>query len=1035
MKIDNPLVSVIVPTYNSAATLERCLESIEAQTYPNIEIIVVDNFSDDETYKIAAKTARVIQAGPERSAQINAGAREARGTYLYRVDGDMVLESTVIQACVETIQSQGLDAIAVPNRSQGEGFWQRVRTLERDTYLDDPLIVAARFWKRSVFEAVGGMDEGLFAWEDYDLHNRLLEAGYRFGRVTPVEFHLGEATNLWAYATQSFYYGPSVARYMLKHPGRGVKQLSPLRTSYLRHWRMLANQPMLTAGLFVLKLVQYMAAASGVAADFLGLLAVRGRLSHQALAGLVLVLISLWSLISALPNAGLDIGNTGSWLVIALGLVAWQLTSRKRAKQSGNALYSSLLGVSLAFSPLLLILVTRPTPGNIVAWEIWRDLILLMSAVSISWLFYLSEPMFSSFAERIFENKWIKRIVHAGLLIAVALFVTLISLTGLRLLSTFSLSPYDLAVVDQALWASWNGGLSGSLSTLLTSSIYERSIFAYDAAPALLLLLPAYSIGIGGPPLLLISQSLALGLGAIALFRLATHHVGRLPSVMIAAAYLLFFLTARMAVGRFYMLTWSIPLLLFALDAYHRERMFRYYLLLVLALACGVDVALVVVGWGLYLILVTRERAHGLIALVLGATWFSLVTMAFIPFFGGSLGDVFGLTLTLTDEPFIPWVIKRLISQDVGLYLWGLTMPTGFMPLLGAPLLLPALPRLLINLIGESPALTSLSGRFEIVILPFLFLAAVRGLDWLGIRCRQRDLASPQLAGSLLILLASVFTGLIKGPDLLAILKYQYSAQETIVLETGHHIINQINPQASVAAQSPFAIHLAHRNQLSILPRAQDPDFILFDVFHPNREPEPAAYHESLTRAFSNPLYGMRTSEFGYLLFERGLDPATKFEAIATDKLPEIQYVHRVVLDNTITYLGFDLLTTNVRAGERVYLTHYWQSLRWTPIPYLQFTAYPGDRRFEGIAFGLLPPNEWGPGDVVKHHQIISLPLLPDGDHYEIAVGLWFDEGEPTLLSPDQLLGKDVIRIATISTQNGYYKIHPIVSPDGEESP
>jgi uncharacterized membrane protein/GT2 family glycosyltransferase len=1035
MKSDNPLVSVIIPTYNSAATLERCLESLQAQTYPHIEVIVVDNFSEDGTYEIAVKMVSVIQAGPERSAQVNAGAREARGDFLYRIDGDMLLENNVIQACVEAIQSQDLDAIAVPNRSQGEGFWPRVRTLERDTYLDDPLIVAARFWKRTVFEAVGGMDEGLFAWEDYDLHNRLVEAGYRIGRVTALEFHLGEATNLWAYAAQSFYYAPSVARYLLKHPGRGVKQLSPLRTSYLRHWRMLAGQPMLTAGLVLLKLVQYTSAAFGVVAYSLGLVAGRGRLSHQALAGLVLVLISLWSLVSALPHAGLNIGSLGSWLVIGLGLIAWQLTSRKRAMNTGSALYSNLLGVSLAFSPLLLILVTRPTPGDIMAWEVWRDLILLMSAVSIGWLTYLSEPMMSGYLERIFENRWMQRVVHAGLMIAVAIFVTLISLTGLRLLSTFSLSPYDLAVVDQALWASWNGGLSGSLSTLLTSSIYERSIFAYDAAPALLFLLPAYVIGWGGPQLLLISQGLALGLGAIALYRLGTQHVDRLPALMIALAYLFFFLTARIAVGRFYMLVWSIPLLLFALDAYHRGHMFRYYLLMVLALACGLDVALVVVGWGLYLLLVSRQRAHGLAALVLGLTWFSLVTMAFVPFFGGTPADVIGWRSTLSGEPFIPWALSRLFRQDVWLYLWGLATPTGFVPLLGAPLLLPALPRLLLNLFGENPAFTSLSGRYEIVILPFLFLAAIRGLKWLGIKFRQHDWASPQFAVSLLILLAALFSGLIKSPNLVASISHQYSQQEKTALETGHHILNQISPQASIATQSPFAIHLAHRNQLSILPLAQDPDFILYDVFHPNREPDPAAYMESLARAFYNPLYGMRVSEFGYLLFERGLDPATKYEALATDRLPDIQYAQQVNLDNTIAYLGFDLLSTNVRAGERVYITHYWQSLRWTPIPYLQFTAYPGDRLFEGIAFGLLPPNEWGPGDVVQHRQIISLPLLPDGEDYEIAVGLWFDEGEPALLSPDQLLGNDVIRIATISAHNGHYEIHPQVSPDGEETP
>ena len=50
-----PLVSIIVPTYNSASTLETCLASLKSQSYPNIEIIIVDNYSTDDTLNIAKK--------------------------------------------------------------------------------------------------------------------------------------------------------------------------------------------------------------------------------------------------------------------------------------------------------------------------------------------------------------------------------------------------------------------------------------------------------------------------------------------------------------------------------------------------------------------------------------------------------------------------------------------------------------------------------------------------------------------------------------------------------------------------------------------------------------------------------------------------------------------------------------------------------------------------------------------------------------------------------------------------------------------
>jgi len=50
-----PKISVIVPTYNSSRTIEKCLKSIKNQTYQNIEIIVIDNNSSDNTLKIAKK--------------------------------------------------------------------------------------------------------------------------------------------------------------------------------------------------------------------------------------------------------------------------------------------------------------------------------------------------------------------------------------------------------------------------------------------------------------------------------------------------------------------------------------------------------------------------------------------------------------------------------------------------------------------------------------------------------------------------------------------------------------------------------------------------------------------------------------------------------------------------------------------------------------------------------------------------------------------------------------------------------------------
>src|SRR5688500_6010720 len=102
----HPLVSVIITTRNEEQVIERLLTSVKAQTYPEIELLVVDNNSEDNTKKITQKyTSKVYDFGPERSAQRNYGASKAKGSYLLFLDADMKLEKDVISECVTAIKT------------------------------------------------------------------------------------------------------------------------------------------------------------------------------------------------------------------------------------------------------------------------------------------------------------------------------------------------------------------------------------------------------------------------------------------------------------------------------------------------------------------------------------------------------------------------------------------------------------------------------------------------------------------------------------------------------------------------------------------------------------------------------------------------------------------------------------------------------------------------------------------------------------------------------------------------------------------
>jgi len=262
----HPLVSIVIPTYNSEKTLAKCLESIKNQTYKNIEIIVVDRNSSDKTVEIAKSFgAKVFVVNArERSEQMNFGVKQSKGKYVYRVDSDFVVEPGVIEEAVRKCEDEGYDAICVHNTSDPTvSFWSKVRKLERDCYRDDELNVAARFFRKEAFEAVGGFNESLVAGEDYDFHNRLLERGFKVGRIKAQEIHIGEPKSLWEIAKKHYYYGRTIGEFIKANPQKSMKQLSPVRPAFIKHWRMFARHSILTLGFIIYQAVRYFSAGLG----------------------------------------------------------------------------------------------------------------------------------------------------------------------------------------------------------------------------------------------------------------------------------------------------------------------------------------------------------------------------------------------------------------------------------------------------------------------------------------------------------------------------------------------------------------------------------------------------------------------------------------------------------------------------------------------------------------------------------------------------------------------------------------------------
>ena len=108
-----PLVSVNIPTYNSEKTIEETLFHVLTQSYKNIEIVIVDSYSDDKTLeildlydlKIAMCSVKVVMCKGKLLESRIAGVKASKGKYVLLLDSDQILERTAIERAVDKMNS------------------------------------------------------------------------------------------------------------------------------------------------------------------------------------------------------------------------------------------------------------------------------------------------------------------------------------------------------------------------------------------------------------------------------------------------------------------------------------------------------------------------------------------------------------------------------------------------------------------------------------------------------------------------------------------------------------------------------------------------------------------------------------------------------------------------------------------------------------------------------------------------------------------------------------------------------------------
>ncbi len=255
-----PKVSVIITTRNSARTLEKCLLSIITQTYKPIELIVVDNNSTDATKKIARTYTRfVYNHGIERSAQRNFGVSMAKGKYVLIHDSDIYFHPDSVAECVNVAEETPCHAVILPERSIGVGFWAKVKSFEREFYVGNPMMEAARFFRKNVYQGVGGYDEALTACEDWDLQWRLNNRGFITMRARHMLLHDEGKISLISTMRKKKYYGKWIHAYERRYPKIARRQFSFFaRFPPLELAKSFVIHPLLTLSMVVLKTAEWL---------------------------------------------------------------------------------------------------------------------------------------------------------------------------------------------------------------------------------------------------------------------------------------------------------------------------------------------------------------------------------------------------------------------------------------------------------------------------------------------------------------------------------------------------------------------------------------------------------------------------------------------------------------------------------------------------------------------------------------------------------------------------------------------------------
>ena len=228
-----PKISLVMPSFNQGAYLESAINSVLSQNYPNLEMLIYDGGSTDESVDIIKRYASQIsywqsQADGGQAAALSAGFDRATGDiFCWLNSDDMLLPSALDEVSRAFMQYPKVDFVYSDRRlidangkDQGSHVWPRILT-SYHWALEQPLAQECCFWRSELYRRVGGINPELYYIMDFDLFYRMWKVG-RFKKISPylgcIRFH-DESKHSNAQDILAREMAEAKIKYGLKKPG------------------------------------------------------------------------------------------------------------------------------------------------------------------------------------------------------------------------------------------------------------------------------------------------------------------------------------------------------------------------------------------------------------------------------------------------------------------------------------------------------------------------------------------------------------------------------------------------------------------------------------------------------------------------------------------------------------------------------------------------------------------------------------------------------------------------------------------------